>query len=264
MLIDPAKLTTIQMVIIQPRINNVSEWEISINKLLDFAGAAEEAIEKAEEAKAYWDEEGKSADEWANLYLQPSEKGCKWCKAKGNCPALAAECMQELAIVADIDGLPNLEENLPKAIDEGLKLLPALDFETVVKLYSAIDKIELWVEAIRARTMYDMLNGRKHDDFKLVKGKAGHRKWKDELQAEKFLKALRFKKEEMFDMKVISPTSAEKLLKDKPRALDKLGDLVTRNDGKITIAPRSDKRPPLDPFNDQVALLPDLTLDDIC
>ena len=61
----------------------------------------------------------------------------------------------------------------------------------------------------------------------------------------KALKSFRLKNEDMYDMTLISPTKAEKLLKDKPRQLAKVNALVTRAAGKPSVAPASDKRPAL-------------------
>lgn len=59
------------------------------------------------------------------------------------------------------------------------------------------------------------------------------------------LTTFRLKQEEMYDFKVISPTTAEKLAKDKvigARQWPKLQALITQTDGKLHVAPESDKR----------------------
>ena len=57
---------------------------------------------------------------------------------------------------------------------------------------------------------------------------------------------MRLKIEEMYDFKVISPTTAEKLLaKDSPRRWTKLQPLIGQAEGKPTVAPEADPRPPL-------------------
>lgn len=89
--------------------------------------------------------------------------------------------------------------------------------------------------------------------FKLVTGKQGNRVWSDDALAEEMLKSFRLKQEQMYSQKVISPTQAEKLLKkDSPRRWTKVEALITRAEGKSTIAPESDPRPALNvnPVND--------------
>jgi len=49
----------------------------------------------------------------------------------------------------------------------------------------------------------------------------------------------------MYDFSLISPTSAEKLLKAKPKRWSKAQELITQADGKPSVAPESDKRPAL-------------------
>ncbi|MNW02983.1 hypothetical protein D3C71_1988500 [compost metagenome] len=50
----------------------------------------------------------------------------------------------------------------------------------------------------------------------------------------------------MYDFKLISPTTAEKVLKEaNPRKWNKLQPLIGRSDGKPSVAPASDKRPAL-------------------
>ena len=64
---------------------------------------------------------------------------------------------------------------------------------------------------------------------------------------------MRLKKEEMYNFKLISPTQAEKLLKkESPRRWTKLEALISRADGKPTIAPEADPRPAhiVNPEND--------------
>jgi hypothetical protein len=59
---------------------------------------------------------------------------------------------------------------------------------------------------------------------------------------------MRVKLEDMYDFKLISPTTAEKLAKAGtigPRQWPKLKELITQNEGKPHVAPDSDPRPAL-------------------
>lgn len=51
--------------------------------------------------------------------------------------------------------------------------------------------------------------------FKMVQGKKGNRAWTDAEEAEKLLKSMRLKTEQMYDLKLISPTKAAALQKKK-------------------------------------------------
>jgi len=61
---------------------------------------------------------------------------------------------------------------------------------------------------------------------------------------------MRLKVEEMYDLTLISPTTAEKLTKAGtlgPKQWTKVQTLITQSEGKPSVAPESDKRPALVP-----------------
>jgi hypothetical protein len=78
-----------------------------------------------------------------------------------------------------------------------------------------------------------------------VRGRKGPRKWDNEKAAEELLKSMRLKQHEMYNFKIISPTDAEKLLKDTPKRWKRLNKpgIITQSDGSLSIAPESDPRP---------------------
>ena len=57
---------------------------------------------------------------------------------------------------------------------------------------------------------------------------------------------MRLKQEEMYDFSIISPTTAEKRLKDSPKRWSRLQPLITQSDGKPSVAPLSDRRPAIE------------------
>ena len=92
-----------------------------------------------------------------------------------------------------------------------------------------------------------MLAGDQLPGWKLVQGKQGNRAWADPKQAEQMLREVfRLPIEDAYDLKVISPTSAEKLAKAGkigPRQWPKLRALITRAAGTPHVAPEADPRP---------------------
>ena len=113
---------------------------------------------------------------------------------------------------------------------------------------STTDLIEAWCKAVRAKVEAELLAGNSVPGFKLVQGRRGARKWADLTAAEQALKAMRLKVEEMYDLSLISPTTAEKLHKAGtigPRQWPKLQTLVVQPEGMPSVAPESDKRPAL-------------------
>lgn len=268
-LYDFRNLRAITQTIYQPRIDNISSWTYTPEDLKGFLTNTQAAIQRAEEARAFFhvpNIQFQTREEWAAEYLQPSEKGCKWCKRRGDCPALAAEMVSPF-IEATSDGFTDLDmAESPKAllaspvadfnaqIDAAIAAVPTLPFETVAKIFGAIRRFEDWIKAIESRMLQGLLEGETHPDYKLVQGKQGNRKWASEEEAEAVMKAMRLKLDEMYEKSIISPTTAEKLLKSRPKAWAKLQPLITRSEGKPSVAPSSDKRPaievghPLDGF----------------
>lgn len=138
---------------------------------------------------------------------------------------------------------PNIRPSLEEA---ELKLVDASD-ERLATLMDAADSLEGFVKAVRAETERRLLAGKFTDPrYKLVEGRQGARSWTNEAEAEATLKAMRLKVDQMYDFKLISPTTAEKLLSEtNKRKWAKLQPLIGRSDGKPSVAPASDKRPAL-------------------
>jgi hypothetical protein len=91
-----------------------------------------------------------------------------------------------------------------------------------------------------------MLAGQEVPGFKVVIGKQGNRAWLDERAAEKALKAAKVGASVMYEKKLISPTTAEKLLKkNNPVAWEKMQNVIIRAPGKPSVAPVTDPRPAL-------------------
>ena len=115
-------------------------------------------------------------------------------------------------------------------------------------LLGAVDLVESWCKAIRAKAEAELLAGRPVPGYKLVEGRRGARRWSDDKEVEATMKSMRMKLEEMYDFSLISPTTADKLHKAGtigPRQWPKVEALITRAAPKPSVAPASDKRPAL-------------------
>lgn len=226
-----AEFTRFKMVIIQPRLDNVDEWECDLVWLNRFA----------EEAKKAADSVGVSPVKSFNL--NPGKKQCQWCRAKAICPALNGEVMSRLvdAPANEVHRVPAFikKEHIRNNIDH----THVLDTDKLANCMSFVPLIEMWCEAIMKEGKARRLNGQDVPGFKVVRGKKGNRKWVDEKEAEAAMKSMRLRIEDMYAMKLISPTQAEAVLEDSPRRWKKLEPLIGRADGGLTIAPESDKRP---------------------
>lgn len=218
----------VRLFIHQPRIFHVDEWVISVGDLLRWGV---ETQKKAKHAMA-------QLDPGVDVDLQPGEKQCRFCRAKATCPALSKFVQNETALAFD-----NLEEQLAAAPPTPPKDLLS---DTLALHLEAVDLVEGWCKAVREEAFRRLAEGIDVPGYKLVEGRRGARAWASKDEAEGALKAMRLKVEEMYDLSLISPTTAEKLFKAGtigPRQWPKLQGLITQPAGKPSVAPADDKRP---------------------
>ena len=201
------------MVIHQPRLNHVSEHWIYVGDLWAFKRRAAEAAELTRQPDAH---------------LVPGEKQCRFCKAKAVCPALRAE------VTEVVSGSATLDEFLVPDVTTGDNYLSVA--------MSKVGLVEDWCKAVRAEVERRLLAGQTVDGFKLVEGRKGNRKWSSDAEVEALFKSFRLRQDEMYDYSLISPTKAEKLLKDTPKRWEKAEALISRAEGKPSVAPATDKR----------------------
>ena len=201
----------VRMMIVQPRLNASPEWTIPVTELNEFMEEVQFSAELTRQPDAP---------------LVPSAKGCQWCRAKATCPAITNRIMDDFDTV------------VPETADE----------RDLARIMANADMIEKWVKAVRAEVERRLLAGEPVSGYKLVQGKKGNRQWADPDAAEETLKGMRVKHDQMYDYKLASPTSIEKLAKAGdvgPRQWAKIQDLITQSEGQPSVAPESDKRPAL-------------------
>lgn len=210
----------------QPRkAREPSDWEIDIDVLRAFEVTARHAAKVALSI----------VEDRSGIYLTVGDHcSTGFCKAMATCPKMAAYVQE--GVGADFEDI----STNPEATD-------STDYndDTLATKMAAVDLIEDWCKEVRAEVERRLLAGTPVDGWKLVQGKRGARAWSDEAEAEATFKSMRLKQEEMYDFKLISPTSAEKLLKDSPKRWNRVTPLITQRDGKPSVAPESDKRPAL-------------------
>lgn len=231
---------TVRMVISQPRVTRApSEDVMDVADLVAWGeGQAMLASAKAT-IQLHNVRDGVGVDPAS---LTPAEDACRFCKAKATCPKL--EATVKAALDAEFTDLTTADA-LGK--EEIIKTLVAeVPVDLLGAKMDAVALIEDWCKAIRGRVEQQLLAGNAVAGYKLVQGKQGNRAWADADDAEKLMKSMRLKKDEMYDLKLISPTTAEKILKDSPKRWKKVQPLITRSDGKPSVAPVSDKRAALE------------------
>ena len=240
---DVADLTKVRLVIHQPRIKSApSEWSISVDELKKWGlSTARSAAASVLNAEAMRPDVG-DAGQWGETFLRPGEDQCRFCKAKATCPALRADVAKTVFSVdpATADDFSKLTSEPIGAEEHAAWLSAAM---------AKADLIEDWLKAVRAEVERRLLAGQAVPGYKLVQGKQGNRAWADKAVAEETLKSFRLKVEELYDLSLISPTTAEKLAKAEvigPRQWKKAEALITRAPGKPSVAPVSDKRDAID------------------
>lgn len=222
-------IETVQMVIVQPRLNWVDEETLTVAELRAFGEEVSIAAGRTQ---------------IGNAELVPGEKQCRFCKAKPTCPALKAEVFTRVTGV-EPSGFENLDQpTLPKKLAATITTPDAAD--DLAQAYRSIPLIESWLKSIRAEVERQLFDGQeaigKH--FKLVQGKKGNRAWADNDEALKELTVSgRLKVAEATTATIISPTQAEKLLKERPKIWAKIAPLITQPEGGPSVAPIDDPRP---------------------
>ena len=201
----------VRMSIFQPRINREpSTDEITVEELLEWA----ETYVKPRAALAFAGE-GK---------FRPSEKTCKFCRAKEQCKA-------------------RYEENL-KLFDEAPDALLITTADAAEILAKAAD-IKAWLKDLEALVLSRLFEGEAVEGWKIVEGRS-NRKFTDEAKVAEAMKAAGYDEALLYERSLIGITAMEKAFGKK--AVGKvLKDLIYKPPGKPTLAPASDKRPEFKP-----------------
>jgi len=203
------KIETVLMVIHQPRLDHVGEWEISIDDLLKEGERIRQAAEEAltEGAKRV-----------------PGDEQCRWCVVEAICPERMK--LAESVMSAQFDDLTGLAP-VNKLSDDKLRL--ALENKAL---------IVSWLDAVEKHVVDKLTDGEPFDGFKLVEGRS-LRQWADVTQAAQTLEIALG--DDAYTKKILSPSQAEKAL-GKTLAKD-IQPLIVKPSGKPTLAPSSDPRP---------------------
>lgn len=253
--------TRARMVIHQPNREHISEWECSVEELLEFGKRAKTAATAAQELISI----KRTGLGDVTDYLTPGEKQCQWCKAAGTCPALGKFVQQTVGdefedLTAESVASPQLEKfsddnsvmhsmvnrTLQIMTDKGLITEDDIKSRLLATYLKAMPLVEIWCKGVLTAAEAFMFDGGLIDGWKVVAGKKGRRSWGSNAKdAEEVMKAMRLRQEEMYSFKLISPTEAEKVLKDSPKRWNKLQKLVVQSDGQPAVVEESDKRPPM-------------------
>ncbi len=208
----------IRMVIHQPRLDQISEWEIDRRDLLDWA----ETVLAP----------GAAATLVADALFNPGETQCRFCRAAGQCRALVDHSLSVAA-----EGFTTAGD--PVRLSDAASLTP----DALASILSELDTITAWTKSVKAHAQTLIEQGEGVPGWKLVRGRGGHRVWSDTDEAEavlrKLARAAGLKVPDLFTKTLISPAQAEKKLGARK---DRIAGLVVKPEGAPTLAPISDPR----------------------
>lgn len=231
----------VRIVIHQPRIENLSEWDLSVEELEAFGKDVRIAAQVAKKVMDI-----KVIDEtFIETYLNPGETQCRWCKAKATCPALERKVTDEvLGDFLDMEAADSMEDDvLLASIDHANTAVKRSEPEVLSRHLKAVPLIEMWCKAVREATYLRLMNNEHVPGFKIVEGRKGNRTWINTEMVEELIGD----REEVWTKTLKGPAAVEKLLKDEKELWkNEVSKLIIQAPGKPSVAPETDKRPAID------------------
>lgn len=199
----------VRMTIIQPRIDNLSEYEVATEELLSWA--IKDLEPKAKEAYS-----GKGKQ-------QPGD-WCQFCKVKHTCRALVNLCKETAQNNAQLLSTDELAKDV-------LPMLPI---------------IKTWLAGVEDYALQQALSGVSLPGWKLVEGRSNRKIVNVEGAATALINAGYAKTAIYKPQELCTITELEKMVGKKQFAA-LCADFIEKPKGKPTLAEESDKRPALDP-----------------
>ena len=207
------RIERVRMTIVQPRIDNLSEYELSVSELMRWT---DETLRPAAIA-AYKGDGPQNPGEW-----------CRFCKVKNQCRALANQCTQ-------------------LAEDYAYKILTAE--ELAIDILPRLSTVKTWLASIEDYALQQALNGVKLPGWKIVEGRSA-RKITDQEAAASALNKAGYKTTEIYKPRELKTITELEKMAGKKQFASICGEYIEKPQGKPTLAPESDKRPAIDPVAD--------------
>jgi hypothetical protein len=204
-------IETVRLHIYQPRLNNISTFEINAGELRAWAEmTVKPTAEKAAEGGGDF---------------KPGEH-CRFCQHARRCRALAETC-------TELVNTHGLEASVP--------VLAPWEIADILSQESMITQ---WLKQVREHALTTMLDGGEIPGYKVVAGR-GSRGWADNLEVAAALKKAGYTQEEITKTELLSVSVMEKTL-GKKKVATLVGGQILSHKGAPTVVPQTDKRPPYD------------------
>lgn len=203
-------ISRIRMIVNQPRLDSISEYEVSVEELLKWG---EEVVKPRAEMAMKGEGEAHPGD-W-----------CRFCKCKATCRARAEEALE----------IAKYEFRDP----------PLLEDEEISDILGRAGRILSWISDVKEYAQEEAEHGRQWPGWKLVEGRS-NRKYSDPQEVEKRLLAAGFEKVLLYkDPELLGITAMEKVVGGKKKLETLIAGLIVKPPGAPTLVPESDKRPTL-------------------
>ncbi len=208
------KIANVRMTIVQPRIDNLSEYEIPVEDLMAWTD-----VELRPKARMAYEGKGSQVPgEW-----------CQFCKVKSTCRALANRCVEANAKHPD-----------PKILSTD---------ELATEVLPLIATIKLWLAGVEDYALAQAMSGVQLPGWKVVEGRSIRRVTNQE-EAAKALNKAGYQDGDIFKPRELRTITDLEKLTGKKQFMTICGDYIEKPAGKPTLAPESDKRPAIDPVAD--------------
>lgn len=198
-------IETVELTIVQPRLNSLSTWEIGAEELK--AWSRDVFVPKVTEALEH------------RGTFHPGTDVCRFCKARFQCRA-RAQFYLEVA-------------------QHEFKNPDLLSDEEMADVLQKADALKKWVEEVYSYAQNEAVENHKEwPGFKVVRGKS-NRRYTDEDAVAEAAKKAGF--HDIYKTELIGITDMTRLM-GKKRFEEVLGKLVYKPEGKLVLVPDSDKR----------------------
>lgn len=219
-------IETVKMVIVQPRLNNISEYYMSVEGLLAWGESIKPIAQKA------FAGEGE---------FVPGEH-CRFCRAKATCRA---------------------RTEVHTALEDFKMMKPPLiSNEEIGSILQKAKNLVQWVSDLEDYALSELLKGNAVEGWKAVAGRA-NRKFINVDLAFEILKIKGIDEAMLYERKPITLTAVETLL-GKPQFKELLDGYIETPPGKPTIALESDKREAIKRASAQEDFSGEPEMEDLC
>ena len=231
------EIEIVRMSIIQPRLENISTYEMTADDLRTWGESIKPIAQMAFEGKGE-----QNPGEW-----------CRFCRAKPVCKAcmeealaLAKEEFLDLDAGALADEAEETDATAPYNADTATPVFkqPGLVvFSELVKVLPTLNRISFWIESVFAFVSAEAINhGVPVEGYKVVEGRS-KRIFTDTKAVVSAAEAEGYT--DIYKQELLTLTEFEKMM-GKKKFAEVLGEYVVKPPGKLVLVPESDPRPAVD------------------